>query len=151
MEIFTLVVALTGLYCFPVAMIVRTIRGSRSLDKILASILSVVTLISLVWNYLDSKPSSQTRYGAFGYAAVFALSTYLYFMSAAKNGAADSSAGTTAGEFVRENARYLIIGTAILLFAFLYACSHRYEVISDKSQRRVFTLDHWTGEVKTQY
>lgn len=151
METFTAVVALTGLYCFPITMIICGIRRSQSRRSVLAYTLLVAMVVSIVWIYFDSKPSSAIRYGALSYAAVMALSAYLYFTRRASDVRAVSMNETTVGKFTRENARYLIIATAILLFGLLYACSHRYQAISDKSLQRILILDRWTGEVKTKY
>jgi hypothetical protein len=148
METFDTVVALIGLFCFPITMVIRGFRASRS---VLVYALLVATIVSIVWSYLDSRPSSNIRYGGLSYAAVLALSTYLYFTPRPDVARTSSTSEHAVGNFMKENARYLIIGAAIVLFGLIYACSHRYRAISDKSHERIVILDSWTGEVKTKF
>jgi hypothetical protein len=147
MASFTAIIVLIGLFCFPITVIVRGLRSGR----LLVYVLLALVIISVFWGYLDSLPSSGTRYSALSYAAALALSAYLYFRSISESRRTSFMNGQVVGSVIRENARHLIIAAAVAVAGFIYAYSNRYQAIFDKSRDRVLILDRWTGDVKTKY
>src|SRR5438132_710431 len=111
METFDTVLMLTGLLCFPIIMIVRGFRSSR---RALVYALLVATIVSIVWGYLDSRASYNIRYGGLSYAAVLALSAYVYFTPRPGVARTSSTSEHAVGNLMKENARYLIIGVSIV-------------------------------------
>jgi hypothetical protein len=138
-------IMLCGLFCFPATIVIREwrVRPVWALGLVFAIVGSVA------WVLYDSQPSSSTRYSPLGYAAVLLVSTYLYFTSPKHVASTIEIGGSLLGA-VRENARWFVIGIAVLFAATIYACENRYQLVPEKGNFQspyVKVLDRWTGEV----